>query len=171
MLAIFPLDGNVLDTDSNQFEFTNDNTAIQRWGKVPKEREHCVDLIGLGTEKWSKFGFTEVDLMVVDAEIQRRLKANECKRDQNGDIWETRATLFLPFKCTPKLYAKDGKPLKTFRMQSNGSGFSWGYFWLLAWQPPKPKPGRRIGGKLVKVRDKEDDSVYTERTYVSKGKV
>jgi hypothetical protein len=137
LLAIFPLDGNVLDADANQFEFTEDNTAIQRWGKVPKERESCVALIGLGTEKVSKIGFSDVDLMVVDAEIQKRLMANNYRRDENGDIWEIRARLQLPFKCHPKLYAKNGNKLTTFRMLSNGRGFSWGYFWLLAWNPPK----------------------------------
>ena len=168
LLVIFPLDGNVLDTDANQFEFIEDNTAIQRWGKVPKERESCVALIGLGTEKPSKIGFSDVDLMVVDAEIQKRLKSNKYKRDENGDIWEIRATLELPFKCNPHLYAKNGKVLTTFRMLSNRRGFSWGYFWLLAWSPPKPKPAKRIGGKLVTTMSKEESSVYTEKTYESK---
>jgi hypothetical protein len=168
LLAIFPLDGNVLDADANQFEFTEDNTAIQRWGKVPKERESCVALIGLGTKKLSKMGLSEVDLMVVDAEIQKRLKANNYRRDKNGDIWEIRAILKLPFKCIPKLYAKNGKTLTTFRMRSNGRGFSWGYFWLLAWNPPEPKPAKRIGGRLVTTMSKEDSSMYTEKTYESR---
>lgn len=168
LLAIFPLDGNVLDNDANQFEFVENNTAIHRWGKVPKERESCVALIGLGTEKPSKLGFSEVDLMVVDAVIQKRLKANNYKRDENGNIWEIRATLQLPFKCHPKLYGKNGKILTSFRMLSNGQGFSWGYFWLLAWNPPKSKAGKRIGGQLVKVIPKDDSSIYTEKTYESK---
>jgi hypothetical protein len=168
VLAIFPLDGNVRDTNANQFEFIEDNTAIQRWGKVPKERESCVALIGLGTKKLSKMGFSEVDLMVVDAEIQKRLKANNYRRDKNGDIWEIRARLKLPFKCIPKLYAKNGKTLTTFRMRSNGRGFSWGYFWLLAWNPPEPKPAKRIGGRLVTTMSKEDSSMYTEKTYESR---
>ena len=167
LLVIFPLDGNVLDHNANQFEFIEDNTAIRRWGKVPKERESCIALIGLGTEKQSKIGFSDVDLMVVDAEIKRRLKGNTYKRDENDDIWEIRATLQLPFKCNPQLYAKNGKVLSTFRMQSNGRGFSWGYFWLLAWAPPKPKPAKRIGGKLVTSLSKEESSIYTEKTYES----
>lgn len=168
LLVIFPLDGNISDADSNQFEFIDDNTAIHRWGKVPKERENCVALIGLGTEKSSKMGFTDVDLMVVDAEIQKRLKTNQYERDKNGDIWEIRATLQLPFKCKPQFYSRDGTALKTFRMRSNSRGFAWGYFWLLAWTPPKPKAAKRIGGKLVKVMPKEDSSLYTEKTYNSK---
>lgn len=171
VLVIFPLDGNISDADSNQFEFINDNTGINRWGKVPKERENCVALIGLGTEKASKMGFTDVDLMVVDAEIQKRLKANHYERDQNGDIWEVRATLQLPFKCKPQFYSRDGTALKTFRMRSNSRGFAWGYFWLLAWTPPKPKPAKRIGGKLVKIMAKEDASLYTEETYTSNKRV
>ena len=170
LLAIFPLDGNVADTDSNQFEFINENTAIHRWGKVPKERESCVALIGLGTEKSSKMGFSDVDLMIVDAEIKRRLKENKYERDKNGDIWEIRATLELPFKCKPQFYNRDGSALKTIRIRSNGRGFTWGYFWLLAWKPPKPKPPKRIGGKLVQSLPKDDTSVYTEKTYESSKK-
>lgn len=36
LLAIFPLDGNVSDSQSIQFEFIEDNTAIRRWGKIPR---------------------------------------------------------------------------------------------------------------------------------------
>jgi hypothetical protein len=168
LLAIFPLDGNVLDPDANQFEFIQENNTIHRWAKVPKERENCVALIGLGSEKASMVGFTDVDLMVVDAEIQKRLKDNKYKRDKNGDIWEIRATLQLPFKCQTEFYSRDGTVLKTFRVRSNGKGFSWGYFWLLAWKPPQPKPAKRIGGSLVKTMSKEEASVYTEKTYESK---
>ena len=167
LLAIFPLDGNVCDSQSTQFEFIEDNTAIRRWGKIPKERENCVAMIGLGTDKPSKMGFSDPDLMVVDAEIKKRLKANNYQRDENGDIWELRATLQLPFQCQPQFYTRDGKALKSFRMRSNGRGFSWGFFWLLAWTPQKPKPQKRIGGKLVTVISEEDSSIYTEKTYVS----
>lgn len=167
LLAIFPLDGNVLDASANQFEFIDNNTAIQRLGKVPKERERSVALIGRGSEKSSILGFSDVDFVVVDAEIQKRLKANKYKRDENGDIWEVRATLQLPYKCNPLLYAKDGKVLTSFRMMTNKRGFSWGYFWLLAWKPPKPKPAKRIGGKFVKTMSKEESSIYTEKTYES----
>jgi hypothetical protein len=167
LLAIFPLDGNVSDSQSIQFEFIEDNTAIRRWGKIPKERENCVAMIGLGTEKPSKMGFSDPDLMVVDAEIKKRLKANNYQRDENGDIWELRATLQLPFQCQPQFYTRDGKALKSFRMRNNGRGFSWGFFWLLAWTPQKPKPQKRIGGKLVTVITEEDSSIYTERTYKS----
>jgi hypothetical protein len=55
-LVIFPLDGNALDSDGNQFEFIQDNTAIQRLGKIPKERQSPVDLIGDGKEKATKMG-------------------------------------------------------------------------------------------------------------------
>lgn len=124
-------------------------------------------MIGLGTDKPSKMGFSDPDLMVVDAEIKKRLKANNYQRDKNGDIWELRATLQLPFQCQPQFYTRDGKALKSFRMRSNGRGFSWGFFWLLAWTPQKPKPQKRIGGKLVTVISEEDSSIYTEKTYES----
>ena len=168
LLAIFPLDGNVADMDANRFEFIQDNTLIRRWGKIPKERENCVALIGLGAEKPSRLGFSDPDLMVVDAEIKKRLKANNYKRDKNGDIWEIRATLQLPFKCEPQFYSRNGKSIKSFRMRSNGRGFSWGFFWLLAWKPEKAKPKKLIGGKLVTTILEDESSTYTEKTYKSK---
>jgi len=168
VLAIFPLDGDVFDPDANQFEFIDDNNAIQRIGKVPKERESCMALIGDGKEKPSKMGFTSVDLVVVDAEIKRRMRLNKYKRDKNGNIWEVRATLQLPFKCDPYFRKRDGQILKTFRIHSNKSGFAWVYFWLLAWKPPKPTPTKRIGGTFVRVMTNEDSSVFTEKTYDSK---
>lgn len=167
VLVIFPLDGNVLDSDGNQFEFTDNNKAIRRLGKVPKERESCVDLIGDGQELPTKIGYQRIDLVVVDAEIQKRLDANKYKRDENKNIWEIRATLELPFKCDPQLRDRKGQVMKTFRMHSNDRGFRWGYFWLLASKPPKPKPAKRIGGTLVTVTSKDDLSVYTEKTYKS----
>ena len=106
-------------------------------------------MIGLCTDKPSKMVFSDPDLMVVDAEIKKRLKANNYQRDENGDIWELRATLQLPFQCQPQFYTRDGKALKSFRMRNNG------------------KPQKRIGGKLVTVITEEDSSIYTERTYES----
>ena len=146
LLVIFPMDGNVLDVDGNQFEFIDDNTAIRRLGKVPKERENCVALRGDGKEKPTKMGYESVDLMVVDAEIRKRLQANHNQRDPNGYIWEVRATLQLPFKCDPQLRDRKGQVLKSVRMCSNARGFTWGYFWLLASKPPKAIPAKRRCG-------------------------
>ena len=165
LLVIFPLDGNVADAESTQFEFIQDNTAIRRLGKVPKEREDCLALIGSGTDKRPKLGFTDIDFMVVDLEIQKRLNKYKSLRDEKGNIWEIRATLQLPFKCHPHFYTKDGKVLKSFRMRSNGRGFFWGFFWLLAWTPQKPKPLKRVEGKLVKIISEEKSSLYTEMTF------
>lgn len=162
LCAVFPLDGNVQDMEANQFDFINDNTVIRRWAKVPKERECAKALIGMGNEQISSFGFSDIDLMLLDAEIKKRKKENESKRDKNGDIWEVRETLALPYKCHGKLYNKRGKELATFRMRQNKLGFAWGYFWLLAWSPPKSKRPRRILGKMVTT--KSDSSIFTEKT-------
>ena len=164
LLAVFPLDGNILDQDANQFQFINDNTAIQRWSKVPEERKNAMELIGLGSESCSALGFTEIDLVVLDAEIKKRLEANSHKKDSNGDIWEIRETLTLPFKCHPKLYNKKGEETGTFRTRQNNLGFAWAYFWLLAWTPAKARKPKRISGKMVKVMRKDDASIYTEQT-------
>ena len=112
-------------------------------------------------------GYESADLMVVDAEIKKRFEANQYNRDENGNIWEIRATLELPFKCDPQLRDRKGQVMKTFRMQSNANGFRWGYFWLLASKPAKAKPAKRIGGTLVTVLSKDDSSLYTEKTYES----
>lgn len=174
LLAVFPLDGNICDHGSNEFEFDDNNTIIKRWSKIPKERLNAVKLIGIGTEKSSAIGFTDVDLVVLDAEIKKRLKQYECRRDDKGIrefrrdaegfLWEVRETLELPFKCRPFFFNKKGQEIDTFRKKSNGKGFAWAFFWLLAWTPPKAKRSKRIKGKMVKVMNPEDASQYTERT-------
>lgn len=160
LLVVFPLDGNVLDPKANHFEFVDEDTIVRRWSKVPKELENARTLLGIEKKEQS----TQVDLVVLEAEIKRRLKANEHKRDKNGDIWEVRETLTLPFKCHPVLFNKMGRELSTFRKRQNNSGFAWGYFWLKAWKPPKRKQPKRIGGKRVSVRRRDDASIYTEKT-------
>lgn len=162
LLLLFPLDGDVLDENANQFEFFDDDKAIKRWSRVPRERQDAVAMIGNGSEVRTAFGFTDVDLMIVDAEISRRLQASALKRDHNGEIWEERDSVTLPFRVKPTLYNKKGKKLNTFRMRSNGHGFSWAYFWLLAPERPPARQSKRIGGKKVQVM--EDSSVYTEET-------
>ena len=164
ILAVFPLDGNILDPDANQFQFVDDNTAIQRWTKVPEERKCPTKLIGLGSEERYGLGFTDVDMVVVEAKIKKRLKANNLEKDSNGDIWEIRDTLKLPFKCHPKLYNKKGQEIATFRTRQNNLGFAWAYFWLSAWTPAKAKKPKRISGKMVTVMRKDEASVYTEQT-------
>ena len=149
LMAWFPLDGNVLDNDSNKFQFIEDNTAIQRLTKVPDELKCAMKLIGLGSESRNRLGYTDIDLVVLDAVIKRRLKANKHKMDANGDIWEIRDTLKLPFKCNPKLYNKKGKEIATFTTRQNKRGFVWAYFWLTAWTPAKARKPKRISGKMV----------------------
>ena len=129
-------------------------------------------MVGLGTEHQSALGFTDVDLVCLDAIVQKRLKANEHLRDKKGDIWEIRETLNLPFKCRGKLYNKKGKELDTYRLRRNEFGFAWAYFWLLAWTPPLTLPRlKRFSGKKVTEISKDDSSVYTERTVRSSKKM
>ena len=168
---MFPLDGDVADADSNVFEFFDDNTAIRRIGRLPRERESCVALIGLGNERKTNLGFSDIDLVVIDAVIQKRLKENQYQRDENGDIWEERATLRLPCKCDPKLYNKKGEQIEKFRLQSNDLGFYWCYFWLLAWNPSERKRAQRSGGKSVTVMSNEESSIYTEKSVATPSNV
>lgn len=166
LLAVFPLDGNVKDMDSHLFQFVDDHTAIQRWSKVPKDRESAVKLIGFGDEKESSFGYTDIALVVLDAAIKKIMKENESNRDASGDIWEVRDTLRLPFKVRPKLFSKTGKVIETFCMRTNKKGYGWAYFWLLAWKPPTRTPPERKRGQRVTPARKDSSSVYTEKTVV-----
>ena len=162
LLVVFPLDRNVWDVNSNQFEFVDDNTAIVRWSKVPEERLDAKKLIGIGTEA-TQFGFSDADLMILDVEIKKRLKENKCKTDENGDMWEVREKLMLPFQCCEKLFDRKGNELVNFRTRTNGKGFSWAFFWLRAWTP-KPKRSKRIGATMVTTMGKDDSSLYSEKT-------
>ena len=160
LLVVFPLDGDVNDQTANQFEFVNGDTEIKRWSRIPKERESAISLVGTGTEKSGQFCFHDIDLFLVNEEIQKRLESDQSKRDDDGFLWEQRGSLTLPFRCTPTLYSKSGKVLKSFQMRSNGHGFAWAYFWLLA-QPLQPQL-MRIGGKFVSEPD--DESVFTYKS-------
>ena len=160
LLVVFPLDGDILDIKANYFEFTDEGTAVRHWARVPKQLESACNLLGLGNNDAA----TQVDFVVLEAELKRRLKANEAKQNEDGEIWEIRETLTLPFRCHPRLYNKKGKQLATYCQQQNSSGFAWGYFWLKAWSPPKQKQHKWIGGKSVSVMREEDASHYTEKT-------
>ena len=164
LLAVFPLDGNIRDIQSNQFEFVDDSKAILRWSKVPRERLDPMELIGMGNEETTRLGYLDADLMVLDVAIKKRIEANQCKKDENGDFWEVQEKLLLPFKCCEKLFDKKGNELVNFCMHSNRKGFLWAFFWLLAWTPPKPKRSKRIGAKTVTVVSNEESSLYLEET-------
>merc|ERR1712151_494212 len=81
LLLIFPLDGDVMDQNSNQFDFCKKNKCIKCLSRVPKERESAISLVGNETESKNDFGFTDIDLFVVNVAIQKRLALVQQKRD------------------------------------------------------------------------------------------
>jgi hypothetical protein len=119
-----------------------------------------VDLIGDGAQHESidDFGFSDGHLMVLQAAIDERLKG--AKQDKNGDIWEQRDVLNLPFPCAPTLYNKRGKKIRNYMMRRNKKGFTWGYFWLLALKEKPRVESKRISGQ--KVRSFDSSSVFTD---------
>jgi hypothetical protein len=104
------------------------------------------------------FGFSDADLMVLDGVIQKRLAGT--KRDDDGEIWEVREKIDLPFPCAKTLYNKKGKRIKKYMVRRNRFGFTWGYFWLLAVREKPRIKAKRISG--VKVSVMEDSSAFTE---------
>jgi len=93
VLVIFPLDGNVLDSDGNQFEFADDYKAIRRLGKVPKERESCVALIGDGKEQLMRKSRSvcrlkiveENDLKAYDTSNIASIEESKCSDEREGE--------------------------------------------------------------------------------------
>ena len=158
---VFVCDGDVKDLTSNQFEFCSNQRQITRLVRVPKERAKASALIGdaaLENGQDDDFGFSDADLMVLDGVIQKRLAGT--KRDDDGEIWEVREKIDLPFPCAKTLYNKKGKRIKKYMVRRNRFGFTWGYFWLLAVREKPQIKAKRISG--VKVLVMEDSSAFTE---------
>jgi hypothetical protein len=159
---VFVCDGDVKDLTSNQFEFGSNQKQITRLVRVPKERSKASALIGDAASENGQdddFGFSDADLMVLDGVIQKRLAAGT-KRDDDGEIWEVREKIDLPFPCAKTLYNKKGKRIKKYMVRRNRFGFTWGYFWLLAVREKPRIKAKRISG--VKVSVMEDSSAFTE---------
>ena len=150
LLLVFALDGDVNDQTSNQFEFVHNNKGIKRWSRIPKEREKAEALVGNRKDHPANdFGYSDIDLFIVDKEVKQRMKAIESKRDNDGYLWEVRDIVSLPFLCVPFLFSKTGKRLKSFQLRTNGRGFYWAFFWLQAAKQDRSTPMQRIGGKFI----------------------
>ena len=159
---VFCLDGDVEDATSNQFELSSDRRTLTRYARVPKEMLNAGSII-LGEEKENDdFGFQDANLMVLQALIDERKKG--LKVDENGYIWEAREQLQLPFACSDRLYNKQGERIVSYNMRRNKYGFSWGYFWLLAYKRSKESKKRISGQRVTKM---EQSSLYTEKSVVS----
>ena len=85
------LDGDIEDKTSNKFKFSKKSKTITRSRRVPKE---CLDaeilLDGMNKDNVegmvAGFGSNDLDVLVLNSALQRRLKEDSFIRDENGDI-------------------------------------------------------------------------------------
>ena len=168
------LDGDVEDRTSNEFRLSNDGRTMTRMRRVPKACSSGSFLLkGIDGEDKQEgfmpgFGSTDIDVQVIDSAIQKRLK--NCKREKNGDIWEPRDVIDLPFPCMPTIVSKEGKAMKTFKSRMNANGFWWAYFWLVGKHAAKAAGAsehKRFGGTRV-FSATDDASLYSYQTVNSK---
>lgn len=170
---VFICEGDVKDMTSNQFEFSDDGKALTRFVRVPKERLNAVSLIGdifKGDERKQNddFGYTDGDIMMLQGVIDRRLKNLQgYQRDADGNIWEEKDKICLPFPCSSTLYDKTGTRIKKYVSKRNKKGFTWGFFWLLPIKKDSLKQPRRIAGQKVSADESSSMYSYDDETLVS----
>ena len=80
--VVFPLDGDIFNTNILSLSRTK-----QKSSRVPKVRESAKALVGMGREERNSFGFSDIHLFLIDAEIERRLKSVQSKQDSNEYIY------------------------------------------------------------------------------------
>jgi hypothetical protein len=157
LCIIFPLDGDVEDKTSNQLEFSRDNKSIVRLRRVPQCRKNAEMMLnGAVSQKDDDvhpgFGFCDADLVILNAVIHERMK--KCTADSNGDVWEAREKIILPFLCIPTLFSKHGKKMTSYKVKKNKNGFTWCYFWLVGMHVTNAtrwNPGVRIFSQQPKI--------------------
>jgi len=173
------LDGDVEDKTSNKFKLSKDSKIITRSRRVPPE---CLDaeilINGMNKDKVegmvAGFGSSDLDVVVLDSAIQRRLKDNCFIRDEHGDIWEPRDVIDLPFACLPTMVSIEGRPMKTFKVRKNQYGFRWASFWLVgkhAHVAAGASGSKRFGGTRVTYSGSDDVSQYSYQTVRSNNDV
>ena len=168
---VWGLDGDVEDKSSNRFKLSNDGQSITRFRRVPKVWLSADGLLnGMGQDKKEGalpgFRSSDIDILVVDSVIQERLK--DSVKDENGEYWEPREIIDLPFPCLQTMVSIEGKAMKTFKVRKNQQGFRWAAFWLVgkhAHVATGASHARRFGGTRVQTPDTQDDaSMYSYRT-------
>ena len=68
--------------------------------------------------------------MLLDLAIKKRLEGS--RKDANGDFWEIREIIDLPFQCKSSIFNKYRKEIPTYLLRKNDQGYAWGYFWVVA---------------------------------------
>ena len=125
-IIIFELDG---DTDEKacQLQFAKKGQKIKIYSRIPTELTNAASLLGT-TEKRSSI--KDADCMLLDLAIKKRLEGS--RKDANGDFWEIREIIDLPFQCKSSIFNKHRKEIPTYLLRKNDQGYAWGYFWVVA---------------------------------------
>lgn len=124
-IVIFELDGDI-DERAFELQFAELGTKIKVYGRVPRELTNAAYLLG-NTD--TRNSIQDADCMLIDQVIQRRLTGS--KMDENGNVWELREVINLPFECKMTLFNKHGKEIPTYLLRKNDQGYAWGYFWVV----------------------------------------
>jgi hypothetical protein len=182
LCIVFPLDGDVEDKTSNQLEFSRDNKTLVRWRRVPECRKNAEMMLnGVVSQKDADvhpgFGFSDADLVILDAVIHERMQ--NCTADRNGDVWEARESIILPFACIPTLFSKHGKKMTSYKVKKNKSGFTWCYFWLVGmhvinasgFKHHSAAPKKRFGGTRVHIGSDSAEYIYEPASQLFKDEV
>ena len=125
-IIIFELDGDT-DDEACQLQFAKRGRKIKVYSRIPTELTNAASLLGT-TENHSTI--KDADCMLLDLSIKQRLKGS--RKDSNGDYWEIREIIELPFQCKNSIFNKHRKEIPTYLIRKNDQGYAWGYFWVVA---------------------------------------
>ena len=125
-IVIFELDG---DTDEKacQLQFAKRGRKIKVYSRIPNELTNAASLLGNAENRKP---IQDADCMLLDLAIKERLEGS--RKDSNGDFWEIREVIDLPFQCKNSIFNKHRKEIPTYLLRKNDQGYAWGYFWVVA---------------------------------------
>ena len=131
-IVIFELDGDI-DESAVELQFERKGSKIYVYGRVPRELTNAASLLGISE---SRNSIQDADCMLLDQVIRKRLQGS--KEDSDGNVWELREIIDLPFECKTTFYNKYGHEISTYLLRKNDEGYAWGYFWVV---------GKHVGKK------------------------
>ena len=150
-IVLFELDGDVQDATAFQLRFSQTGQKIFILFRVPKELTSAESL--LGTTKYRN-SIQDADCMLLDQVIKERLRGSE--KDSDGELWEIRVIVDLPFPCKTCLFNKQGKKIDSFLLRTNEQGYGWGYFWVVG-DHVRPKGAYPTTIRCEAIDDDESD--------------
>lgn len=174
IFVLFEIDGDSVDDDSCFFEWEDPSrneesfSKITRWCRVPKEKLDAMELISESGLNDPQFASQDSDFLVINIAIKKRLEALGLQPDEHGEYWEKKEEIVLDFPCRPYFYNKKGESIKSYIIQRNEKGFTWGYFWLAGAHTEKPRVRpQRMGGKTNKPKNNQEQGGYGSKAAAS----